>query len=138
MRQRRGTLGRPCPKRVLTTENTENTEKNLRINALTDEFASENLAYAGLFCSPHHALRTMRPGAVVVGWGYGTYRTYGTHDYGTRGQGDCFVGDNGTMGQHHAPRTTHHAPRTTHCASGAFCALTRNNKKLDCSSGKTC
>jgi len=89
----------------------------------------------------HHALRlrrTTRPGAVVVGWDYGTYRTHGTYDYGTRGQGDCFVGDNGTMGQHHrathhaprtthhaprttrhAPRTTHHAPRTTHCASGA-------------------
>ena len=40
---------------------------------------------------------------VVVGWDYGTYRTYGTYDYGTRGQEDCFAGDNGTMGQRHTP-----------------------------------
>ena len=46
----------------------------------------------------------MRPGAVVVGWDYGTYMTHGTYDYGTRGQGDCFVEDNGTMGQQHAAR----------------------------------
>ena len=53
---------------------------------------------------------------VVVGWDEGTYGTYGTYDYGTMRRGDCFVGDNETMGQHHAPRTMHHAPRTAHYA----------------------
>ena len=47
-----------------------------------------------------HAARSTHPGAVVVGWDYGTYRTYGTYDYGTMGRGDYFVGDNGTMGRH--------------------------------------
>jgi hypothetical protein len=35
---------------------------------------------------------------VVVGWDYGTY------GYGTMGRWDDFVGDNGTMGRHSAPR----------------------------------
>ncbi len=53
----------------------------------------------------------------VVGWGYGTYETYGTYGYGTRGREDYFVGDKRTMGQHHAPRTV---PESVCCWIGLW------------------
>ena len=70
--------------------------------ARADNRVSERtLSTPSIFHSDPRSERT-----VVVGWDHGTYETYGTYSYGTRGLGGDFVGDYGTMGQHHVLRTT--------------------------------